>query len=62
MSQEIKRAYVIEAEKGEYTCCIIDLEDQEKEVYHFSKDELFEAYEVANTLNLNGWVEEDLDQ
>jgi hypothetical protein len=52
---EIKRAYVIEQEGGSYTCCIMDNEGTEMEVWDYSKDELFEAYEAVNELNLNGW-------
>ena len=54
MEIEIKRAYVIE-ENGSYTCCIMDNDDVEMKIWNYSKEELFEAYESVNELNLNGW-------
>jgi len=56
MNENIKRAFLTQTAQG-YTVNVIDLEDNEWEVFDFGHEDELEALQTTNELNTSGYLE-----
>jgi hypothetical protein len=56
MNENIKRAFLTQTAQG-YTVNVIDLEDNEWEVFDFGHEDELEALQTTNELNISGYLE-----